>query len=187
MRLRIVVALVVVAATLIALLFLVLRPSESAQRSKLATAPASLIVPRQRRILPNLSGSALDPPPRKLLLRTPSARPELIDVWASWCIPCKQEAPTLAALERTYGRRVRFLGVNVEDTRADARAFERRYRIRYPSVYDEPASMATKLRVIGLPTVLLVDGRGRIAALLIGKQTAATLHAKVRRLAAEAN
>jgi len=91
----------------------------------------------------------------------------------------------LAALHRAYGKQVRFLGIDVQDNRDDARAFERRYRIAYPSIFDQPAALAGKLNFYGLPTAYLVDRRGRIAAVLIGKQSSATLHAKLIRLLSE--
>lgn len=88
----------------------------------------------------------------------------------------------LAALQRAYGERIRFLGIDVEDTRAEARAFERRYLISYPSIFDQQAAMAGKLHFYGLPTAYLVDRRGRLAAVLPGKQSLATLKAKLVRL-----
>jgi cytochrome c biogenesis protein CcmG/thiol:disulfide interchange protein DsbE len=136
----------------------------------------------ERRAIPDLAARALDPPPLRLSLRPLDARPSLVDVWASWCLPCKEEAPMLAALHRRYGREVRFLGIDVEDTRGAARAFERRYRIGYPSIFDQSASMAGKLGFIGLPTLFLVDQHGRIAATLAGEQTRLAIETRVRRL-----
>lgn len=177
-------ALLVVAA-LAALAFFLLRPSARARQTALLRAPDSLITQTRRRRLPLLSGAALDPPPAQLSLYAPDGRPQLIDVWASWCIPCKEEAPMLAALHRTYDKRMRFLGIDVEDTRGGARAFERHYRLGYPSIFDQHAAMADKLNFYGLPTAYLVDRRGRLAAVLIGKQTKATLQAKLVRLLRE--
>jgi len=176
-------ALLVVAA-LGALAFLLLRPSTRAQTT-LPRAPDALIVQARRRSLPLLSGAALDPPPARLSLHARDGRPQLVDVWASWCIPCKEEAPMLAALHHIYGKQVRFLGIDVEDNRDDARAFERRYRITYPSIFDQQAAMAGKLNFYGLPTAYLVDRRGRLAAVLAGKQSSSRLQAKLVRLLSE--
>ncbi len=88
----------------------------------------------------------------------------------------------LAALDHAYGKRIRFLGIDVEDNRGDAQAFERRYRIAYPSIFDQQAALAGKLNFYGLPTAYLVDRRGRLAAVLVGKQVKATLQAKLTRL-----
>jgi len=80
----------------------------------------------------------------------------------------------IARLWRRYGAQVRFLGIDVEDSRGDARAFTRRYGLRYPSIFDRTASMAGRLGFFGLPTAYLVDYRGHVAARLIGKQREAT-------------
>jgi thiol-disulfide isomerase/thioredoxin len=122
-----------------------------------ATGKSPTLVPvAKRKPLPNLTGEALTPPPPTIALRA-KGRPSFIDVWASWCVPCKEEAPWLAALHRRYHRQIRFLGINVEDSRAAARSFERRYRITYPSIFDRKASLATALGFFGLPTAYLVD------------------------------
>lgn len=144
----------------------------------------TLVAVAKRKPLPNVTGAALTPPPATIALRT-NGRPAFIDVWASWCVPCKEEAPWLAALHRRYSRQIRFLGINVEDSRTASRSFERRYRITFPSIFDRKASLASTLGFFGLPTAYLVDRRGRIAAVLIGKQTEAGLSAKLGRLAAE--
>jgi len=167
------------------LAFFLLRPSARARETAVPRLPGSLIAPPRRRGFPLLSGAALDPPPARLSLRAPDGRPQLIDVWASWCIPCKEEAPMLAALHRAYGKRIRFLGIDVEDTRGDARAFERRYRIGYPSIFDQQTAMAATLNFYGLPTAYLVDRRGRLAAVLVGKQSSVTLQVKLVRLLKE--
>lgn len=81
----------------------------------------------------------------------------------------------IARLWRRYGGQVRFLGIDVEDSRSDARAFMRRYGLRYPSIFDRTASLAGRLGFFGLPTAYLVDHRGQVAARLIGKQRETTL------------
>ena len=91
----------------------------------------------------------------------------------------------LAALARSYRGRIRFLGIDVEDARGDARAFEREHRIGYPSIFDPSASLAGKLGFFGLPTAYLVDRRGRIAAVLTGKQQRPAIVSRLVRLLAE--
>lgn len=93
----------------------------------------------------------------------------------------------LARLWRQYRGRIQFLGVDVEDTRGDARRFVRRYRLGYPNIFDERAALAGKLGFYGLPTAFLVDDRGRVAATLVGRQKEATLRAGFAALAREAN
>jgi len=164
--------------------FAFLRPSR--QATPAVSGPGhGLDAQARRRLLPDLSGATLTPPPARLSLRSGDGRPSFVDVWASWCIPCKEEAPMLAALHHVYGKQVRFLGIDIEDNRDDARAFERRYRIAYPSIFDQQAAMAGKLNFYGLPTAYLVDRRGRLAAVLVGKQSSSRLQAKLVRLLSE--
>jgi cytochrome c biogenesis protein CcmG, thiol:disulfide interchange protein DsbE len=162
---------------------LVLWPSGRSEVLSAKGNSPTLVPVAKRKPLPNVSGAALTPPPLRIALRT-NGRPSFIDVWASWCVPCKEEAPWLAALHRRYHRQIRFLGINVEDSRPAARSFERRYRITYPSIFDRKASLAIALGFFGLPTAYLVDRRGRVAAVLVGKQSEPGLRAKLARIAA---
>ena len=158
-----------------------LRPSSQAERSAPARG-ALLVAVGRRKGLPRISGRSLIPPPARLPLRGKDGRPALIDVWASWCVPCKEEAPMLAALARIYRGRVRFLGIDVEDTSGEAQGFVRRYRIPYPSIFDSAASTASQLGFFGLPTAYLIDRRGRIAATLVGKHSRAAFVSRLELL-----
>ena len=91
----------------------------------------------------------------------------------------------LAALARTYHGRIRFLGIDVEDTRGAARAFERKHGIAYPSIFDPSASLAGQLGFFGLPTAYLVDRSERIAAVLTGKQQRQAILRRLVHLLAE--
>jgi cytochrome c biogenesis protein CcmG/thiol:disulfide interchange protein DsbE len=87
-------------------------------------------------------------------------RPLLLNFWASWCVPCEEEAGTLARAHRLYGGDVAFLGVNVRDAPGDALAFVRRYDIPYPSVRDETRSIFRAYGLTGQPETFLIDGEG---------------------------
>jgi len=173
---------IALAATFIALL---LRPSANSAAPQVHERRLVLIAEAKRKQLPDLAGPALTPPPARLGLGMLVGNPVFIDVWTSWCVPCREEAPLLARLWRAYRGKVRFLGIDVEDTRGDARAFVRRYGLGYPNIFDRNASLAGKLGFFGLPTAYLIDGRGRIAARLVGKQSEATLRSGLEALAAE--
>jgi len=173
---RSLVVLVVGGAVVIgAFLGLLLRSSDDSAAPQLHGARITLVPAARRKPLPDLGGPALTPPPATIRLGALRGRPALIDVWASWCVPCREEAPMIARLWRRYGGQVRFLGIDVEDSRGDARAFVRRYGLRYPSIFDRTASMASRLGFFGLPTAYLVDYRGHVAARLVGKQRERTL------------
>ena len=184
---RLLVVLVVGGAAVVgAFLGLLLRSSPDAAAPRLHGTHLNLVTAARRKPLPDLQGPALTPPPATIRLATLRGRPAFIDVWASWCVPCREEAPLLARLWREHRRQINFLGIDVEDSRGDARRFLRRYHLGYPNVFDRPASLAGKLGFFGLPTAYLIDRQGRIAAKLIGKQKEATLRAGLKALAREA-
>jgi peroxiredoxin len=102
----------------------------------------------------------------------------VLNFWASWCPPCRQEAPDLQQTWASYRHRgVRFLGIDERDNDAAARAFEREFGITYPSVADAPGGLAQDFRLIGLPTTIIVDGSGQMRYRFTGYLTAAVLHA----------
>jgi cytochrome c biogenesis protein CcmG, thiol:disulfide interchange protein DsbE len=89
-------------------------------------------------------------------------RPVVLNFWASWCIPCRHEAPRLVASARAHAGEVVFLGVDVEDLTSDARSFLRRYRVNYVSVRDGGGSTYDDYGLTGVPETYWLDGRGRI-------------------------
>ena len=184
---RLVVVLVVVGAVAVGgFLGLLLRSSDGSTAPRLQGGRLTLVAPARRKTLPDLSGPTLTPPPAQIKLGGLRGQPAFIDVWASWCVPCREEAPLLARLWREHRGEIRFLGIDVEDSRGDARRFVRRYGLGYPSVFDRKASLADRLGFFGLPTAYLVDRQGRIAAKLVGKQKEATLRAALSALVREA-
>jgi cytochrome c biogenesis protein CcmG, thiol:disulfide interchange protein DsbE len=185
-RRLIVVSVVVCAVAVGGFIGLLLRSSGESAAPRLHGHRLTLVPGAQRKPLPDLAGPALTPPPAEIKLGALRGTPAFVDVWASWCVPCRAEAPVLARLWREHRREIRFLGIDVEDTRGDAGRFVRRYGLGYPSVFDRKASMAEKLGFFGLPTAYLVDRHGRIAAKLVGKQKEQTLRDLLKALANEA-
>jgi thiol-disulfide isomerase/thioredoxin len=106
-------------------------------------------------------------------------RPAIVHYWASWCVPCTQEAPELARLARQLGDRGRLVGVDVADRRADALAFVRRHGWRFPNLADGVDTSAQNGDIVGLPMTLVIDAQGKVVTTLYGPQTARRLLARL--------
>jgi cytochrome c biogenesis protein CcmG/thiol:disulfide interchange protein DsbE len=112
-------------------------------------------------------------------LRELRGYPVVMNFWASWCVPCKAEAPRLVASARRHAGRVVFLGVDVQDFESDARRFLERYRTNYVSVRDGGDSTYSAYGLTGLPETYYLDGGGRIVAHSVGEISAAELEAGI--------
>ena len=98
--------------------------------------------------------------------------------WASWCGPCRAEAPTLDRVaQRLRDRGVTVLGVNVNDDPAKAIQFARSMNLSYPIVSDEDGSVGTAFGVSNLPTLVIVDRDGNVSAVRTGATDQASLEA----------
>jgi peroxiredoxin len=112
-----------------------------------------------------------------------AGRPIVLNFWASTCDICRQESPAIAAVSRTMGGRVRFLGVDTGDEAAAAMQFIRRYDIRYQVVFDGNGVVAAQYGVPGLPvTVFLSPTAKRILGVNLGALTVAGLTSILHRL-----
>jgi len=120
-----------------------------------------------------VSGTSLTE--RPLRLRDYRGKVVVLNFWASWCVPCRAEAPVLARLWHGYQSRTSSSpGVDVSDGRAQAQAFERRFGIGYPSLYDPSARAELEFgRLIppAIPDTLVLDRTGHVAARVIGQVT----------------
>jgi thiol-disulfide isomerase/thioredoxin len=90
------------------------------------------------------------------------SHPVVINFWASWCIPCKREAPRLVASASAHAGEVAFLGIDVQDFKSDARRFLRRYDTNYVSVRDGTDLTSSHYGLTGLPETYFLDAGGRI-------------------------
>lgn len=101
-------------------------------------------------------------------------RPVVVNIWGSWCAPCAAEAPLLATVSEEWGDAVGFVGLNERDTSAaNGLAFERRYGITYPSIYDRDGSVMLdafrgKVSLVPLPITVVLDAEGRVASVISG-------------------
>jgi cytochrome c biogenesis protein CcmG/thiol:disulfide interchange protein DsbE len=88
--------------------------------------------------------------------------PVVVNVWASWCEPCRQEFPYLQRLSARYGKRVAFIGVDTNDNDAAARTFLREFPLPYPSYTDPNQDIARSLgATVGLPDTVYFDPSGK--------------------------
>ncbi|MCD0445564.1 TlpA family protein disulfide reductase [Glycomyces sp. A-F 0318] len=94
-------------------------------------------------------------------------RPLVVVLWASWCVPCRDEAPEVQAFYEAHGDQVGVLGVDTADTREAARWFAEEFGMTYPSVSDPDEAVRIGLGVPGLPGIAFVDADGAVAELLV--------------------
>jgi peroxiredoxin len=132
----------------------------------------------QRQPLPAITGHTLSG--RPISLRDLTGRGVLvINVWASWCETCRAESAALARLSRSLvARSVAFVGVDEQDTTSAARTFVASRGITYPHLVDPDGIALRKLLLLpssGIPSTLLVDQHGMMAARVIGTTTAPQL------------
>jgi cytochrome c biogenesis protein CcmG/thiol:disulfide interchange protein DsbE len=93
----------------------------------------------------------------------------VLNFWASWCAPCRIEAPGLRRVSERYrDEGVRFLGIDYRDDEAAARAFVDEFRLQYPSVSDLSGSLAYDFQLIGFPTTFIIDPEGTIRYRFVG-------------------
>jgi thiol-disulfide isomerase/thioredoxin len=114
----------------------------------------------------------------------------VVNFWASWCAPCRGEAPALQKLyEEHKGKGVEFVGIDIKDYgKQAATAFERTFKIGYPSIYDPDGQVTLTFRVVppsAVPSTLILDRQGRVAARIIGSTTYSTLGPLIDKVAAE--
>jgi thiol-disulfide isomerase/thioredoxin len=145
-------------------------------------------VPTARRAAgPALSGTTLDG--GALDVATLRGGVVVLNIWGSWCAPCKTEQQALERVARaSRSRGVRFVGIDIrEPGKTPALRHVAKYQVSYPSLYDPSAKLLTRFKVVpkATPSTYLLDPRGRIAAYVFGEVEEPTLSDLLSRVLAE--
>ncbi len=104
----------------------------------------------------------------------------MVDFWASWCTPCRQEAPVLSQVYLEYaGQPVEFVGVNIWDRNQDALDFLEAFQTTYPNGVDEAGSIAIDYGLRGIPEKFFIDQEGVVRQKFVGPMQADDLRAAI--------
>lgn len=135
--------------------------------------------PAERQRMPDISMATLDGGDWKL--SDHRGQVVLVNLWASWCPPCRSETPGFVKIAGEFrGRGLQVVGINMDEELANAREFVGRYRIPYPTLLPPRDSFANAVE--SLPTTFLVDGAGRVARTYVGAVSERDLRAGITAL-----
>jgi cytochrome c biogenesis protein CcmG/thiol:disulfide interchange protein DsbE len=116
----------------------------------------------------------------KLNLDELRGTPVLLNFWASWCLPCREEAPRLrGGWEKWAKRGVLFLGLDMQDIRSDARDFLHKFQITYPTIRDPGKEVANRYGATGIPETYFISRNSRVVSHVIGVLSTEQLEAGV--------
>ena len=124
----------------------------------------------------------LDPTQPRVTLTDFRGRPLVVNFWASWCVPCRQEMPALEKVHQRVNDRIGFVGIDHQDTRPEALAFVQETMVSYPSAFDPRGGTATDYSLYGLPSTVFIDADGRVLSQHLGAYSEGDLQAELDRL-----
>ncbi|MGI9667797.1 MAG: TlpA family protein disulfide reductase [Acidimicrobiia bacterium] len=104
-------------------------------------------------------------------------RPVFLNLWASWCFPCREEMPAIDAAATAHPN-IAFIGVAVQDSESDASAFAEEIGVTYPLGFDESGAVDDGYEPLGLPASYIISSEGVIVERIFGRVTEADLAAK---------
>jgi len=113
--------------------------------------------------------------------------PVLVNFWATWCVPCKDEMPLLEAAHKKWGSKVQFVGIDRQDYKPDALRFAETTHVTYPLAADPDATLDGSYRLRGMPTSVFIDRDGRIVERITGPVTKSQLDDTLNTLTGKAS
>ena len=158
--------------------------SNSSENSYVAGSGSAVYIKQSdRRDAPNFSGKTLTTGDITLN----SNQVTVINVWASWCAPCRAEAPLLQEFSIQYPQ-VQFAGVLTRDNISSAKAFYENFKLTYPTFIDDSILVGFKGSLIpnAIPTTLIIDKQGKVAVRISGEATVATFKKMLEKVIANA-
>jgi thiol-disulfide isomerase/thioredoxin len=146
---------------------------------------STFYVAGHRPTAPAVAGSTISG--QKLSLASYHGHTVVLNFWGSWCAPCRAEAPALGQLARNLASKgVRFVGIDIRDQPDSARAFMQTFNVGYPSLNDPGDAIALEFHSTvppaAIPTTLIIDRTGRIAARVFGASSYAQLQALISKV-----
>ncbi len=132
---------------------------------------ATFVKKSERKDAPKISGTTLNSGDKTLNLNQVT----VINVWASWCAPCRAEAPVLQDFSIKYPQ-VQFAGILTRDNLSSAKAFYENFQLTYPTFTDDSLLLGFSGSIIpnAIPTTLIIDKNGNVAVRISGEVTVAT-------------
>lgn len=134
--------------------------------------------PAEKPLAPDFTLPQLDGP--QLSLSSYRGKVVLLDFWATWCVPCREETPHFVELQQKYGDRgLQIIGVSMDDSPDPVRPFVQRFHVNYPIVMGTAKTGEDYGGVLGLPIAFLIGRDGRIVARHIGATDASVFEKEV--------
>jgi cytochrome c biogenesis protein CcmG, thiol:disulfide interchange protein DsbE len=119
----------------------------------------------------------------KLRLSDYHGKVVVLDFWATWCDPCKEEVPHFIEMQNKYASQgLQVLGISMDDDEPPVREFQQQFKMNYPVALGSPELADQFGGILGLPITFVIDRSGRIAARHVGATDASVIEAEVRRL-----
>jgi len=163
-------ALVIFAVVAVVLAWILLRPPAVNHKGGSALRPAPDFA------LTDLSGNRVN-------LSAYRGKVVLLDFWATWCAPCKEEIPHFVDMQNRYGPRgFQVIGISMDDDEKPVREFQQQFKMNYPVAVGSAKLAEQYGGVLGLPITFVIDPQGRIVSRHIGQTKAEVFEAEIQKL-----